>query len=222
MPQGKYKLLYNEQLQKDALNIFEYINVFTESVGLPPIDIDVNKVGTICRRIRDDFPCGYGLENASIFKKAAVFIACFIESSPLDKDLLINTELPAEIKSKNFNAVIALGLAFKFMSLAKVTRSDGEIFYINKGIKLSWHSYCDILDMLSHGISLSTHFMVLSLLFEQMVYKTHKEIQYKVQEFALEPNYVVDESRYPSFTKPITPVDDWDDYVGFWYTNYKK
>lgn len=213
-------MLYNEQLQKDALNIFEYINVFTESVGLEPVDVDVNKVGTICRRIRDDFPCTYGLQNASIFKKAAVFVACFIESSPLDKDLLSKTTLPEDIKCKNSNAVIALGLAFQFMSLAKVTRSDGKIFYIKNGIKLSWHSYRDILDMLSQGVNLHTHFMALSLLFEQMIYKTHHEMQYQVLEFGLESSNEIDKTRYPSLTQPIEPEKDWDDYTGFWFTNY--
>lgn len=215
-------MLYNEHLEKDILNICEYINSYTLSVGLAGVELDVNKVETICRRIRDDFPCKYTLEKASIFKKAAVFIACFIESSPLDKDVLMSTKLPNDVKDKNANAVIALGLAFQFISLAKVTKSNGEVFYIKNGIKLSWHSYVDILDMLSQGISLKTHFMVFSLLLEQIIYKTHKDIQYKVEEFALETNYEVDQSRYPSLTQPIEPEKDWDDYVKFWHTNYKK
>jgi len=215
-------LLYNENLIKDKLNILQYIDSYTNAIGLSDVEIDLNKIDLVCLRIRDEFPCKFGISEASIFKKTAVFVSCFIETSPLEKSLLNNSNLPKELKAINANAVVALGIAFQFMSMAKVTRSDGEVFYLNQGIKLSWHSYYDILDMLSQGINLQTHFMVLSLLFEQILYKTHCDVQYQVAEFSFEMNKEVDTRRYPSCLDYDEEHPEWDDYIGFWWNSENK
>lgn len=216
-------MLYNNSVTQDKLNILEFLDSFSKAAKVENLAVDLGRLDVVCLRMRDDFPCSYGIDNASIFKKAATFVTCFIESSPLDRDAFKNGELLDDVKSKNANAVVALSIAFKFMSLAKVTRSDDAIFYINKGIKLSWHSYCDMLDMLSHGVNLNTHFMSLSLLFEQIVYKTHKEIQYNVLEFALDPiDEDVNARKYPSLLEESEQHPEWDDYIGFWSDTSRK
>lgn len=84
-------MLYNENLIKDKLNILQYIDSYTNAIGLSDVEIDLNKIDLVCLRIRDEFPCKFGISEASIFKKTAVFVSCFIETSPLEKSLLNNS-----------------------------------------------------------------------------------------------------------------------------------
>ena len=117
---------------------------------------------------------------------------------------------------KNPNAIIALDLAFKFLSLAKVIRSDGKIFVVKYGIKLSLHSYHDFLDMLSQDIELKTHFMPLALLFEQVVYKTHSDMQYDLVDFADETEEDIQKHGLSEYKDQTDVPPEWGDYLGFW------
>lgn len=206
-------MLYNLNQSLDELNILEYVNTYTETIGLAEVEINTVKLRTVCNRIRKDFPCCDGIEKASIFKKAAVFVACFVEESPINPNGFEGSMLADSIIDKNPNAIIALDIAFKFMSLAKVKRSDDVTLIIKNGIELSMHSYCDFLDMLSQGVQLNTHFMPLSLLFEQIVYKTHGNMQYERIDFALESEDDVQNSVY---TDQVNVPEEWDDQIKFW------
>lgn len=210
-------MLYNDSIDHDVLNILEHIDGFTVGIGLERTPVNTEKLLDVCATIRNNFPCVDGLDNASIFKRAAVFVACFVESGPIDEDSFAQSNLKDDIKSKNPNAIIALDIAFKFMSLARISRKDGLTLIIRNGIYLSEHSYCDFLDMLSKGITLESHFMVLSLLFEQVVYKTHSNMQYEVIDFAQETTDEIENTVYPSnLDSNIEQHPEWDDYVGFW------
>lgn len=235
-------MLYNDQIDHDILNILEHIDGFTVAIGVDKTPVDTAKLINTTLRMRQDFPCKDGVDKidgvdkASIFKQAAVFVACFVEEGPIDSQSFVQSKLKPNIKDKNPNAIIALDIAFKFMSLARVKRTDGVHLTINNGIILSNHSYCDFLDMLSKGITLKDHFMALSLLFEQIVYKTHRAMQYDELNFAQETQKELENPLYPSTVQSnrnfsnqrtsssntqsaIQPKDGgpgWDDYIGFW------
>lgn len=209
-------MLYNTDQHIDELSILEYINSYTEEIGLQDVGINTIKLRQICTRMRNDFPCVDGIEKASIFKKAAVFVACFLEENPIDLEAFKSSKLRDDVIDKNPNAIIALDIAFKFMSLAKVTRSDHLNLIIRNGIKLSMHSYCDFLDMLSHGVNLNTHFMPLALLFEQTVYKTHSNMQYELVDFATETEEDIAEGEKFSYRDQVDVPPDWDDQIKFW------
>lgn len=212
-------MLYNNNHAQDILNILEHIDAYTKGIGLQNVPINTIKLRTICERMREEFPCAFGIDKASIFKKAAVFVACFVEENPIEIDAFKQSNLNEHVVDKNPNAIIALDLAFKFMSLAKVTRSDDKVFVIKHGIKMSMHSYYDFLDMLSQDIELKTHFMPLALLFEQTVYKTHKDMQYELVDFAEETEEDIEKvSRGEYIDQEGVPVE-WDDYIGFWNTS---
>lgn len=209
-------LLYNQTLEQDILNILEHIDGFSGEIGANQTPIDTQKLIQACKSIRENFPCIDGIENASVFKKAAVFVASFVEIAPIDKTAFIDSNLEDGIKSKNPNAIIALSIAFRYLSLAKVYRPSQTTLLIKNGIKLSMHSYCDFLDMLSQDINLKSHFMVLSLLFEQVVYKTHENMQYQLFDFAEESEEDSLNAVYPSSLSQGGIPPEWDDYNTMW------
>lgn len=209
-------MLYNIVQEYDELNILEYINTYTESIGLNKVAINTVKLRQVCSKMRTNFPCVDGVENASIFKKAAVFVACLIEESPIELQAFVKSKLKDNVRDKNPNAIIALDLAFKFMSLATVTRSDNKSMQILNGIELSMHSYCDILDMLSQDVKLITHFMPLTLLFEQIVYKTHPNMQYEAINFAKESEKDKELAKKYAYKDQTNVPTEWDD-ASFWH-----
>ena len=213
-------LLYNQTFEQDILNILEHIDGFSSEIGVSNTPIDTQKLVQACKSIRENFPCIDGIKNASIFKKAAVFVACFVEIAPIGLNAFLESELAEKIKSKNPNAIIALGIAFRYLSLAKVYRPEQTTLVISNGIELSMHSYCDFLDMLSQDINLKSHFMVLSLLFEQVVYKTHNNMQYELLNFAEESKENIDGALYSSTQDGIPP--EWDDYNKMWEDPSRK
>ncbi len=63
--------------------------------------------------------------------------------------------------------------------LAKsVINKNGNEVKVETPLKLSMHSYNDIMDACSRGITPSSHFYLLSLLFEQICYKTNPQCEY--------------------------------------------
>lgn len=178
-------MLYCENQKHDFINVLDYIDEYAGEIGVSQLAINTNSWRKACDKMRADFPCKDGLDKANIFKRAAVFVACFIEEKPIDSDGFKKSTLPTEISKHNPNAIIALDIALTYISGATVERSDGKKYPINKGLKLSSHSYIDLIDMLSSGICLQSHFMVLSLLFEQITYKNHPDIQYDLKTYGI-------------------------------------
>lgn len=213
-------LLYNQTFEQDILNILEYIDGFSSEIGVSHTPVDTQKLVQVCKSIRENFPCIDGIENASVFKKAAVFVACFVEIASIDLGAFSGSKLEDKIKSKNPNAIIALGIAFRYLSLARVYRPQETTLIIQNGIKLSMHSYCDFLDMLSQDINLKSHFMVLSLLFEQVIYKTHTNMQYELVNFAEESEEDIEGALYSGTQDNVPP--EWDDYNEMWKDPSKK
>ncbi len=196
------------KIVEDQLNILEHINTYSEKIGIKNLSINIDKLSLVLQTLYVNFPCQDGMAEANIFKKAAAFVATFIENSPLEKDAFEKSNISEKLRRLNANAIVAFDVAIRIMVQAKVIRSDEKVMYISNPIKLSAHSYIDILDMLSHsGLNIGQHFMCLSMLFEQMVYKTNEHLQYELIAFGIGQDEEVN-----TFDPGEVPVE-WDDYI---------
>ena len=74
------------------------------------------------------------------------------------------------------NAIIAFNLAIKALEGAVIHRQDGDVA-LNNPIQISKHSYTDIICALSN-ISPVTGFQLVTVLLEQLAYKTNPKCQY--------------------------------------------
>ncbi len=119
--------------------------------------------------MRQDFPHVDGLDNASPFKKAANFLCNWIAAKPIHMD-------PKSITHPN--TYFALSVAIRSLQGAVL---DGyapeEERVLCRKIELSKHSLVDIVEALSTAIP-SSHFKVVTVLLEQMAYKTNPDCQY--------------------------------------------
>ncbi|MDO9254604.1 MAG: hypothetical protein Q7U54_03755 [Bacteroidales bacterium] len=177
------KFFFNEKPEDDVVAILAFINGLAE-VYCPDtgISIDVPKIQMIAQGIRMDFPHNDGLEQASIFKQVSNFMTYFISERPILASFS-NPNLPSEIlKIRNHeNATVALLLGFAALHNASIVK-DEKTVNLSEPIKLSKHSFIDMVDALAN-ITPSLHFKVLTVLLEQISYKTNPECQYTLHQF---------------------------------------
>jgi len=177
-----FNFLYQDDMDgiaDDNVSVLTFINNFFDGLGVQSVNVDIDKVDSILRSMRLDFPHKDGLENASPFKKAANFICYFVAEKP------VITTIPSEILGQEFleikkeptNAIVALEVAIEALHGAEIYREDGQCT-LSKKIKLSNHSYIDIADALCN-ITPNTHFRLVSVLLEQMAYKSNPDCQYQ-------------------------------------------
>lgn len=179
-------MIFNEDFQKDIVNICDYIQSFARSVGLKEVAISSIEFIESYEKLRFEpasFPCKGGVVESSVFKKAAAFIICFMKSGMLsDHTVFKNSTLSEWLKEKNPNAIIALDIALDFIVGSVIHRNDGSDVVVKNCIQLSRHSYCDFVDMLTKTTlsmgGCEGHFMMMSLLLEQLTYKTNWDLQY--------------------------------------------
>ena len=146
------------------------------------ISIDVTKIQAISYGIRMDFPHSDGLEKASIFKQVSNFMTYFIAEKPILASFSSENFPPEVLKIRNHeNAIVALLLGFAALHNASILK-NGENVTLSEPIKLSKHSFIDMIDALAN-ISPNTHFKVLTVLLEQIAYKTNPECQYNLHQF---------------------------------------
>lgn len=165
-------------LQNDLINLYTYIDQFTFGLGISKVPIDTQKCSGLIIGINRDFPCKDGIAGASAFKKVANFAAFFSAERPIINPFppeIIGADL-AKIENHQ-NAMVALNLAVDALHGAQINRSDGEKILVNK-IHLSRHSYVDIVDAISESTPQHS-FKLLTVLFEQLAYKTNPECQYE-------------------------------------------
>ena len=170
--------LFNDKTNDDAKIILTFINDFTRGGDYPRLSISDDKIFGLVAGCRKDFPHKDGYEKASAFKKLANFIVHFIAEKPLSDPFptkLIGNEL-ANIDNHQ-NAIIPFNLAIKALEGAVIHRLDGDVTLRNP-IRLSKHSYTDIICALS-GASPVTGFQLVTVLLEQLAYKTNPDCQYK-------------------------------------------
>ena len=217
-------MLFNNIVDEDIVNVLTHISLFCKQIGSVDTQVSSEAVYQTCLKMRSHFPTREdsteenSIEKASIFKRAAVFVACFMELMPIQPNAFLNSKLPSEVKKYNSNSIIALDIALFYMVDAIIERSDGEKFTLSKGFIISTHSYYDILDMLSNEVCLQHHFKSISLLFEQIAYKTHPEAQYDQPVLCKVPSLPppVYRSQYKRLSDTPESVPDWDDLTDFW------
>lgn len=172
-------MLFNNT-QSDLVHTLKFINDYTKSIGIENIDIDVNKVGSIIAIAKEDgiFSTG-GAVSASVFRKLASFTSYFVAERP------ITNAFPLEKIGENLhrisnhqNAIIALEIAIVSLKGAKICRkNNNEMLALSNAIKLSTHSYVDIVDALT-GVTPSSGMKLVAVLLEQMAYRQNPACEY--------------------------------------------
>ena len=161
----------------DTRTIFAALTGFFSQYPDKQFDLNTGAVFGVASGMRQDFPHEGGLAMASPFKKAANFVVNWIAASPIRSD-----DLP------HANARFALLVAAS--SLHGATLHGNNAYpprTLEHPIEVSQHSLLDILDALSETTPQSG-FKLVSVLLEQMAYKTNPECQYETAPLAFPPN----------------------------------
>lgn len=171
-------LLYCGNSETDTDNVLSFIDQYTTNLDIQSVRVERSLVARVVKGMYCDFPCSDGLENASVFKKAANFAAYFIGERP------ITDPFPKEIIGDTLfgitnhqNAMLAFAISANSLHKATIVRSDGAPAILHHPISVSQHSYIDIIEAIS-SISPATHFKLLTVLFEQLAYKANPDAQY--------------------------------------------
>lgn len=176
------KIFFNNTPDEDVITVLAFINGLASNFcPANGISIDVQKIESIVRGIRSDFPHNDGLNESSAFKKVALFISYFVAERPilepfkesnLDRDIL---------KINNYeNSIIALLIGLFALHKAVIFQNEQTVYLINP-IELSKHSLIDLVDALAN-ITPQNHFKLLTVLLEQLSYKTNTHCQYPTTE----------------------------------------
>lgn len=179
------KLLFNENHELDVANILLYID--QQCAMMFPdkkFSVDANKVMSIVHGMTIDFPCTDGINGASSFKKVAHFLCYFCAERPVETKFPsgVSNFFDKLIKIQNHeNAFFALNIAIQALQNGTIHRNDAE-FKIEKPIEISEHSFIDIVDAIS-DVTPSTHYKLMTVFLEQLVYKTNPSCQYEIISF---------------------------------------
>ena len=114
------------------------------------------------------FPHDPGMDQASPFKKAAAFLCYWLAAKPLVMDP--DPYPPVNVK---------FGLLLALHSLENaILKINGDDHTVNEPLQISRHSLLDIVDALVHCENPLDSFKFVSVLMEQIVYKTNPHCQY--------------------------------------------
>ncbi|MGJ7570873.1 hypothetical protein ACSFBX_10085 [Variovorax sp. RB2P76] len=176
------RLIYNDDDLMDAVTVLQYVDSYTAGIGVKNVIIDSGVVFSVVSGCKLDFPHIDGIEKASTFKKVANFICFFISQRPLRDPFPASVVGERLAKVDNHqNAIIAFALAMDALERSVVHKKQpsGEIepFQITSRIEVSPHSYRDIVEALATATP-ATHFKLVTVLLEQLVYKTNPNCQY--------------------------------------------
>ncbi len=153
----------------DLRTIYELLNGFTAHWSDCSKEVDSNKVMGVVLGMRQDFPHVDGLHNASPFKKAANFLCYWVAAKPIHMD-------PKPMAHPN--TYFALSVAIRSLQGAVLDGyKPGDERILNRKIELSKHSLVDVVEALS-TVAPASHFKVVTVLLEQMAYKTNPDCQY--------------------------------------------
>lgn len=178
-------VLYSGATVLDNHNLHRYVNNITKAFGLTDIEIDENAFDKIVNKINGDFPHSDGVEQASIFKKAAYFLTHFISSKPIitefkpEHKFIIGGYDLSRIKNAQ-NAAVGYLFAIDLLHGAVIHREDGSKRTLDNRIGISAHSFIDIIDTLSN-ITIEHHWKFVSVFLEQLAYKDNPDASYEVK-----------------------------------------
>ncbi len=161
-----------EAAQQDILTLYGLLTGFCAQFPDHEFQLDDNKINGVVFSMRMPFPHKGGFSDASPFKKAANFVCHWVAAAPITT---ISTS-----PCQHINAVFALLVAAR--SLNKATLSNGksakESVRLDNPIELSRHSFWGIAEALSTTTPV-VGFKLVSVLIEQMAYKTNPKCQYQ-------------------------------------------
>lgn len=172
-------MIYNKDTLQDVVHVLAYINDLSLELGLPEVLVSSGGITSVVEGCKRDFPHKDGIDQASAFKLVANFVCYFVAVCP------IKSPFPSEVIGERLskvdnhqNAIVAFSLARSALHGSKIYRGD-RTFEVQNPIKISDHSYGDIIEALASATP-STHFKLVTVLFEQLVYKTNPECQYAI------------------------------------------
>jgi hypothetical protein len=171
------RLLFNTDPDDDVRIILGIINGVAKNSCSSNLDVSDSKLLSLIKYLRIDFPHNDGIENASVFKKVAMFVASFCAERPvlgkLDKidQLSIFNGIP-----QYENALIALLIGVNALLGAEIRR-DGNTIILAQPITMSLHSLVDVVDALISATPVAS-FKLLTIFLEQLCYKTNPDAQY--------------------------------------------
>lgn len=174
------RLIYNTDSLHDVISVLRFIDSYTLSLGVQALAIDSDMVQTVVNTCKSEpFPHHGGIAKASAFKQVANFVCFFVAMRPIPDPFPVEVVGPDLVKIGNHqNAMVAFALAEAALYKSTIKRKDGPIT-IDHPIEYSRHSYIDIIEALAN-ISHVAHFHMLTVLLEQMVYKTNPKCQYPI------------------------------------------
>lgn len=170
-------MLYDTDETIDYVNVLASIDGFAEGLNISNLNVDLDQLESVLRGMRLSFPAQGGSEKASPFKKCANFLCYFVSQEPIKNPFPERIVGSTVAKIKNHqNAMVGLHIAFDALHNSTIHRDDG-IFHLANKIELSRHSYIDIIQACS-SISPASHFHLVSVLLEQISYRTNPEASY--------------------------------------------
>lgn len=169
--------LFNVSTEADNINVLSFVEGFIDEYEIGPLSINTIALNGVVAGSRST-PCKDGLDGASVFKKAATFALLFVAQQPLTNSLP-RDKFPADLVEINNhqNGLLGILIALKALHKAQIRRKDGNVVTIKNPIEISGHSLIDLVDAVT-GASVQTGFQLLTLLFEQLAYKTNPDCQY--------------------------------------------
>jgi hypothetical protein len=177
-------MFYNGDPDRVLAKVLAFIDAFTKELKIYDVLIEVGRIRSVINGGLLDFPHKDGVHKASPFKLAANFVCNFIAEQPIRSPFglagfgqTVTGKTICGIENHQ-NAVVAYHLACFALEGATIRRGDGTEVIIRNPIWVSQHSYCDIIDALSVATPV-THFKMVTVLLEQLVYKSNLDCQYE-------------------------------------------
>ncbi|CAC9621414.1 hypothetical protein [uncultured Gammaproteobacteria bacterium] len=172
-------MIFSDNETTDYFEIMVLVDSFVEA-NSASIVINEDKLFFMIKRIHADFPCINGANNANVFKKSAAFLCEFVGEQVVETfECAMSAEL--EKITNNGSAIIAFHIVTTMLNNATVQNGEKSI---KNPIELSKHSYIDIIDALN-DITLQRSFRLVTVLLEQLVYKSNHELQYDVKKLSI-------------------------------------
>lgn len=173
-------MIYNQNTLQDIVQVLRYINDLTLELGAIDVLMDVDSIVRVVEGCKQDFPHKDGIDKASAFKLAANFVCYFIAERPIKTVFSADAVSERLAKVENHqNAIVAFSLARTALHGSTIYRDD-NICVVENPIKISYHSYGDIIEALAVATP-SSHFKLVTVLLEQLVYKSNPECQYDLE-----------------------------------------
>ncbi len=164
----------------DLLNVTVFINDYGAECGekIGVVRFDASVLMNLLEGMRENFPHIDGLDKSSPFKKAAYFMCRFIADQPIKYQFDCFGKFEAfSDNPRATNTIIAIEIAIESLFCATLTIDGLEKKLVNR-IQLSTHSLIDLVEAISNPDH-QLNWPLVSILLEQMAYKTNPTCQYK-------------------------------------------